>query len=215
MTNSEHTLATVGHELRTLVTLIMANIDILEMEKGKSEWIDDIREECNRSSFLINKIMEGSQQQLPPGTQTNVSAQVKRMARFFRPLGKEKNLSLHCDIAEGVYSHADRSDIVQVLSVLFGNAVKYCDLGGSISVNLRQTEEDHFTLSISNDFADASSAHTAQFFDAFYREPHPDEKGKGFGLGLAIAKDIVLSYSGSIEATANGAESKITLLVSL
>lgn len=215
MSNSEHTLSTIGHELRTLITLILANVDILEVENGKSEWIDDIREECNRSSFLINRIMEGSQQPLSPGTQTNVSSQVNRMARFFRPIGKEKHLSLHCNVDEGVYSHIDRSDVVQILSVLFGNAVKYCDPSGSVSVKLKQTEPDHFQFEISNSYEDAASADTDRFFELHYREPHPNEQGKGFGLGLNIAKDLVMSHGGSIEANADADRKTVTLTVVL
>lgn len=211
--SNEYTISAAGHELRTLLALILANVDILEMENGKSEWIDDIRTEGARASNLINKVVEMAHAPAEEDSRTvervNVSKQLARSARLFKPLIAERNLTLSCDIKEDVYSQVDHSELINALSVLIGNASKYCDEGGFIKISLGQ-ESDKARFVISNSYAHADSAETERFFERFYRSPEARQTANGYGLGLAIANKIVRDNGGSITAHADSDAGIIT-----
>ena len=194
-----------SHELKTPLTLILANVDVLEMENGPDELIDDIREEGQQMTRIVNKMVTLSQ--LEEGEWTlsistvNLSPIVDRALEHFKPLAHNRGLKASRDIEEDVYVDVDEGEIKQVLFILLDNAIKYCDEGGTVTARLRSAGKGA-ELVIENSYAEAANAEISRFFDRFYRAEKSSATVEGDGLGLTLALMSVKKHGGSINAYA-------------
>ena len=129
-----------NHELKTPLTLILSNVDIVESEVGKNEWLDDIRSEGERMSKLIRQLgtlsrMDEDAASLSADT-FDLSATALDVLSEFEGLAVLKNKSLFSSIEPSVLYKGDEELIRKLISVLLDNAIKYCDSGGQISIVL-------------------------------------------------------------------------------
>lgn len=182
-----------NHELKTPLTLILANLDIAEAELGKNEWLDDIRTESRQMNDLVCRLVslartdEGQNQ--PVLQNVHISEVCAESVAYFRALAECKALRLTSDLAPDVACKWDEAALRQILSVLLDNALKYCDGGGEISVTLKK-EHRHPVLWVENDFVEVSSLPLDRLFDRFYRADKARTGGNGFGIGLSLAKAL-------------------------
>ncbi len=189
-----------NHELKTPLTLIRTNLDILESEVGPNEWLTDIREESKIMTGLVNQLValarmdEEGQQLEKEGFSLSdaVADTVSMFAIHAQAAGKK----LICEVPEGISYHGNEASIRQLVSILMDNAVKYCDAGGTIRVKL--AGEKHPVLQVDNSYAAVGKTDLQKLFDRFYRVDQARTYGSGFGIGLSLAKSIVESHKGSI-----------------
>lgn len=123
-----------NHELKTPLTLILSNLDILESELGKNEWLEDIRGEGERMRLMIDQLvalsrMEERQDHLVREP-FDLSAAVADTVSEFQTLAAERDKGLRADLQPGLTYEGDEGLIRRLVSVLLDNAVKYCDPGG-------------------------------------------------------------------------------------
>ncbi len=189
-----------SHELKTPLTLIRTNIDILEGDIGKSEWLSDIREETIIMSELVNKMVslarideEATKLDL---SEFNLSNLLIEVATAFNSAAIRSGKVLTVNIEETVIYHGDEGGIRDVISILLDNAIKYCDSGGNIKLSL--TGGKHPTFEAENDFSAVESLELSRLFDRFYRADKARTSGTGFGIGLSMAKAIVEKHGGEI-----------------
>ncbi len=195
-------ITNANHELKTPLTLIRTNLDILESQLGPSEWITDIREESLLMSELVNRMVllarmdeegtapERKEFSLTDAVEDTVSAFLLSIERS----GKQLISSIH---PSSVYL-GDEAAIRQVVSILMDNALKYCDDGGEIRVTL--AGDHHPILTVENSYAAVDGVELDRLFDRFYRADKARTYGSGFGIGLSMAKAIVEKHRGSIVA---------------
>lgn len=191
-----------NHELKTPLTLILANLDIVESEFGKNEWLDDIRSESERMGSLINELavlasMDESQSR-PQGVLFDLSQVVEEVQSEFVPLAQKRNLSLESRIESGVELFGDEAAIRKLLSILFENATEYCDDNGEIFVSL--SKKKHIVLSVENTFEKVGELELERLFDRFYRADKARTYHGNFGLGLSIARSVAENHGGGISA---------------
>ena len=191
-----------NHELKTPLTLILSNLDILESEFGKSEWLDDIRSEGERMGLLINQMvtlsrMDESENRLL-SARFDLSDLVADTVAEFRPLADERGLSLWVKLEPGLPYRGDQELIRRLVAILMDNAVKYCDPDGTIRVELFRRR--HPVLLVENDYAAVDSLQLDRLFDRFYRADKARTFSGSFGVGLSIARSILRSHHGSISA---------------
>ncbi len=191
-----------NHELKTPLTLILANLDIIESELGKSEWIDDIRVEGNRMSLLINRLLTLSrmdeQGKAAEFSLFNLSDAVYDTTCEFEAAAKSNGKVIFYNIAKDITVKGDEGMIRQMTGILLDNAVKYCDLGGVISVSL--TPGKHKVLTVENAYKDVDSVELGKLFDRFYRADKARTSSNSFGIGLSIAKSVMQTHGGDIKA---------------
>ena len=191
-----------NHELKTPLTLIMSNIDIVEAELGKSEWLDDIKAEGERMSNLINKLVALSRMdESKPDIQNeefDLTNTVYDVASEFVQMADSNNNILYCIAKPGVVYKGDEALIRQLLSILLDNAVKYCDSDGDIHVEMSKKRYPFIT--VENTYADVDNVELDKLFDRFYRADKARTYNGGFGIGLSIAKEIVNKHGGEIYA---------------
>ncbi|MCD7767269.1 MAG: HAMP domain-containing histidine kinase [Oscillospiraceae bacterium] len=196
-----------NHELKTPLTLILTNIDIVEQELGHSEWLDDIRAEGKRMSELVghltalSRLDEGD---LPvEKTVFSFTEVCQDTVSEFSALIDQKQLRLTALIQPNVSYCGEEAAIRRLVSILMDNAVKYCDPAGSVMLSLEKKR--HPVLVVENTCQDVASLELDRLCDRFYRADRARTAGTGFGIGLSLAKAIAAAHHGSIRAYQAGA----------
>jgi signal transduction histidine kinase len=192
-----------NHELKTPLTLILANLDIIEADIGKNEWLDDIRAEGERMNALVKQLvmltrMDEEKTEVSIST-FSLSDAVNDTVSDFQTLAEENRKPIFADVQQGISYTGEEEGIRRVISILLDNALKYCDEGGSVSLSL--TAKRHPTVCIENTFAEVDNIELDKLFDRFYRADKARTFSGGFGIGLSIAKAIVeKQHHGEINA---------------
>ncbi len=193
-------ITNANHELKTPITLIRTNLDILESEIGENEWLADIRDETLIMSDLVNKMVSlariDEENIKLEKILFNLSKAVTDTASIFEAAMKKNGTRLITDIEAGSYYVGDEDSLKQILSILLDNALKYCDKNGVISVRL--TGGKHPLLEVENDCMNVGELELSRLFDRFYRADKARTYGTGFGIGLSMAKAIVEKSGGKI-----------------
>lgn len=191
-----------NHELKTPLTLILSNLDIVESELGKNEWLDDIRSEGERMGLLINQLVTLSRMDESTDSvmreEFNLSSAVADTVSEFESLAEERGHTLTSSISPSVYYYGDESLIRRLTAILLDNAIKYCDAGGNIQLSL--TCRRHPVLTVENTYQDVDKLELNRLFDRFYRADKARTFSGSFGIGLSIAQSIVKSHKGNIVA---------------
>ena len=191
-----------NHELKTPLTLILANLDIAESEIGQNEWLDDIRTEGKQMAELVGKMVTlcRMDEEKPPLEKREFSLTdvVRDTVSEFEPLAVEKGKALSADVADGILYTGDEGAIRRLMAILLDNAVKYCDAGGDISVSL--SGKKHAVLTVENTFGSVDDTKLENLFDRFYRSDKARTSGSGFGIGLSIARATVEAHKSDISA---------------
>lgn len=191
-----------NHELKTPLTLIMANLDIAEEELGKNEWLDDIRAEGHRMTELVNQLVVLSRmdEENRVLNLTNVAfgKMVSDTVTEFEPLALSRGKTIGSGIDADIVYYGDETLLRQLVGILLDNALKYCDQGGDIVVDLRRG--GRIVLTIENTYASVGEVELHRLFDRFYRADKARTFTGGYGVGLSMAKAIVEKHKGSITA---------------
>lgn len=208
-----------GHELKTPMTIISADADLAEMEFGENQWISDIRRQAQRLTGLTNDLIYLSRmEEEQPKLQLidfPLSDVTEEMAQSFQSLAKsqEKEFSLH--IQPMLSFHGDEKAIRQLLSILLDNALKYSPTGGRLELRLEK-QGRMILLTVSNTSAQPMEQDKlSHLFDRFYRtDQSRNSQTGGYGLGLSIARSVVLAHKGKIRAESLDGET-LTVLIHL
>ena len=191
-----------NHELKTPLTLILANLDIAEAELGNNEWLDDIRSEGLRMAELVNQLVALSRMdeegQTLHITEVALGALVADTVAEFEVLTEERGKTLTADIDSQLICHGDQALLQRLVGILMDNAVKYCDAGGEINVTLHRNRR--VILTVENTYAAVEEIELPRLFDRFYRTDKARRFTGGYGVGLSMAKAIAEKHKGEIIA---------------
>ncbi|MBQ8409397.1 MAG: HAMP domain-containing histidine kinase [Clostridia bacterium] len=191
-----------NHELKTPLTLILANLDIAEAELGENEWLNDIRSEGHRMTELVNQLVSLSRMDEDERglreAELSVSEIVSDTVSEFEALSAHRGKLLRSQVSEGILCRGDEALLRRLVVILLDNAVKYCDEGGEIEVTLRKRR--HIVLTVENTYGAVDGIALDRLFDRFYRADKARTYTGGFGVGLSIAKSIVSKHRGEISA---------------
>lgn len=193
-----------GHELKTPLTIIDADAEVLEMDIGENEWLTDIRSQTKRLAELTNSLIQLSRMEEQPQFEKiefPLSDLAEETADGFQTLAKTQNKELRCNIQLMLSMNGDQKSIRQLISILLDNAVKYSNDGGRIELTLEK-QKNLIRLSVFNTADSVPRGSLAHFFDRFYRaDQSRNSKTGGYGLGLSIAAAIVSAHKGKIAAS--------------
>ena len=191
-----------NHELKTPLTLILANIDIAEAELGKNEWLDDIRSEGHRMTELVDQLVALSRMD-EEGQPLNITEVafgdlVADTVAEFESLAKERGKAITASVDKEISYLGDEALLHRLVGILMDNAIKYCDQDGDISVTLRRGRR--VMLTVENTYAAVDELELNRLFDRFYRADKARKFTGGYGVGLSMAKAIVENHKGEITA---------------
>ena len=191
-----------NHELKTPLTLIRTNLDIMETEIGANEWLTDIREEAKIMTELVNRLVSLARMDEDNTTLSkesfSLSEAVLDTVSVFAQQINQQQKRLLTDIPDDIDYHGNEASLRQLISILMDNAVKYCDPDGMVRVVLRGGK--HPSIMVDNSYTAVDSMELDRLFDRFYRGDKARTYGGGFGVGLSIAKAIVEKHHGEIRA---------------
>ncbi len=195
-----------NHELKTPLTLIRTNLDIMETEIGANEWLSDIREEAKIMTELVNRLvslarMDEDNTKLTKEPFSLSEVVLDTVSAFAQHISNQQKRVL-TDVPDHINYHGNEAAIRQLISILMDNAVKYCDPEGMIRVTLRGGK--HPIILVDNSYMAVGSIELDRLFDRFYRADKARTYGGGFGIGLSIAKAIVEKHHGEIRAFSLG-----------
>lgn len=196
-----------GHEIKTPLTIIRANVDILEMEFGeRNECLEDIQLQTQRLTQLTNDLvllarMEESENNMQM-IDFPVSEIVAEEVMPFRTLAQTQDKQFICDIQPTLTMNGNAKAIRQLVSLLMDNALKYSPARGTISVTMEQSGKS-ISLTVYNTTEEAISREDLNHvFDRFYRaDASRNSESGGYGIGLSVAKAIVTAHAGKIQAS--------------
>lgn len=198
-----------GHEIKTPLTIINANADILEMEFDQpNESLIDIKEQTKRLKTLTEDLvmlsrMEEAEQSMPK-IEFPISEVVAETANSFKPLAENENKEFICNIEPMLTLNGNDKTIRQLVSIFLDNAFKYSEAYGTVAITLAQQSRS-IVLSVYNTVTGTVDSEQLKYvFDRFYRtDSSRNSETGGHGIGLSIAKAIVSAHGGKIKATTN------------
>ena len=203
-------VADASHDLKTPLTVIMANNDILlshpEKTVGEQEkWLESTQQEAEYMSSLINKMLELARtDSLLDKIQledVNISEVVEKAVLQLEPVAFESGVIIQGDITRDVVLESNSTEFYKLTQILIDNAVKYAPKNSIVMVSLTKAKKD-VTLSVNNKGDAIPAEQLEHIFDRFYRTDDARTKG-GFGLGLSIAKNVANALGGEIFATSD------------
>lgn len=204
-----------GHEIKTPLTIINANADMLEMEFDEpNESLIDIKEQTKRLKALTEELvmlsrMEETEQNIPK-IEFPISEVVAETANYFKPLAENENKEFICNIEPMLTLNGNDKAIRQLVSIFLDNALKYSETHGTVSITLAR-QNRFIVLSVYNTVTGNVDPEQLKYvFDRFYRtDSSRNSETGGHGIGLSIAKAIVTAHGGKIKATTNDGKSFI------
>lgn len=207
-----------GHEIKTPIAIIQADSEVLALESGENEWIQDIQHQIRRLSSLTNDLIYLSRMEEDQGREKflplSLSQVVTETAQAFQTMAKSQNKSFTIDVQPGLAMEGEEKALGQLVSVLLDNALKYAPEGGKIALALAR-QGKYFRLTVENTAQGITKELLENLFDRFYRgDVSRDSSQGGYGIGLSIARAVVQAHRGKISAAAKG-EDKLLIAVLL
>ena len=199
-----------SHELKTPLSVISANAEVLEQEIGENEYLGYIRSEVKRTDSLVSSLLTLARM--------DRNAQKAEMKRFdlsralldvtlpFESTVYEAGKSLEYDIPDRIDCVGNEEMIKQLAVILLSNALKYSDDGGRISISLKARGRQR-EIRVFNTGPAITPEDQEKIFDRFWRaDPAHGRESGGHGLGLAIARSIVDTHRGKIAVESHEGE---------
>ncbi len=204
-------ISDAAHELKTPLTAIKADLEVtlrsknLELSEAKDA-MNRTLEEIDSLSAITANLLATSKHELVDSYKKDINIfqlnnLINKVAKKYAAITKEKNIRIIENLAD-VKIKGDQKDIEQVLNNIIDNAIKYSKDDSSINIVLTQNNKKA-EVKIEDEGVGIAEKDLAHIFDPFYRADISRTKSKteGYGLGLAISKDIIESYGGKIEVT--------------
>ena len=203
-------VADASHELKTPLTVILANNNIMMSHKDSTvaderQWLESTEEEANHMKKLIDNMLflaksDAGETKVQLST-VDFSEMAEACALNFEPVAFEKEIMIDTDIESGITLEGDATQLNQLVHILVDNAVKYADPGTTVTIRL-QKHGDKVEFSVNNKGTPIPKEDIEHIFDRFYRA-EKSRTTKGYGLGLSIARRITEGMNGKILVESN------------
>ena len=204
-------VADASHELKTPLSVIMANAELMQNEDTNEEdrrkYSGNILGVTYQMRTLVENMLEMAR--VDNGTvkmqfdQVDFSQLVSDAVLSFQLLYEEKGMALQWEAPEGISLQGSEQHLYQVMDVLLDNALKYSAPGEAVRVNLLSSGR-HCLLSVASSGEPISGEDLKKIFKRFYRADKARAMNGSYGLGLSIAEAIVAAHKGKIWATSEG-----------
>ena len=196
-------IADASHELKTPLAVIMASSDSIKVNKDSIKYLDNIKFETERMNKLISNLLELSKLENAKKIERkdeNISKIVEKIALTFEPIAFEETIQIKTDIEKNTSFKCNKDDIEKVISILLDNAIKHSNKNTSIEVSLHKIK-NNICIKVINEGNEIKKGEEELIFERFFRsDKSRNRDANRYGLGLAIAKNIINLHDGTIKA---------------
>lgn len=209
--SKERFVADASHELRTPISVIMLSADALESspddESFRKQTVQDIKEETLKMSGLVENLLFLARSDASRVKMTtehfSMTELIHRELSGFDKIAQSKDIQLRRDIPENLSLSGDKKLISSVITILVDNAIKYTPENGVVTVSCSRegsAAKARLVFVVADSGIGIPQTELKRIFDRFHRlDSSRSRSSGGYGLGLAIAKEIVLLHDGTIE----------------
>lgn len=200
-------VADASHELKTPLTVILTNAELLQSKEYDSEkqgqFVSSILAMAGQMRGLVESLLELAR--VDNGTAKMTFSEIDYSCLLqdellpFEPVYFEKGLTLESTVPPGLRVRGSESHLRQVIDILLDNAAKYSTPGGTVTVTA-QRRSGHCLVSVVNPGQPIPREELKNIFKRFYRVDKARAMNHSYGLGLSIAESIVTSHGGKIWA---------------
>ena len=200
-------IADASHELKTPLSVIMASSEALEDNPNEVKWLNNIKSEANRMNILIKNLLELASLEKKETyilKEDDLSKVVELAVLTFDAKAYESDIKLESKIDSNIKFNFDTYSINELVEILLDNALKHADKKSTIVVSLKE-QGNNIILSVTDTGDIIPKGEEEKIFERFYRlDKSRSRKENRYGLGLAIAKNIVINHNGKISAESVG-----------
>ena len=204
-TKQKQFIADAGHELKTPIAVISANIDVLENEIKGNKWLEYIKTENQRMGDLVKDLLYLAKNDAGRNVNTfsefDFSNAVENSILPFEVIAFEAGKTLEFSVQKNIICYGDEKSLKQIFIILVDNAIKNSESGAKITVSAT-SENQKIIFKVRNTGAGIPKDELEKIFLRFYRSDSSRvRKTGGYGLGLAIARAIAEDHNGTLTAT--------------
>lgn len=199
-------IADAGHDIKTPLTVIGANVDLLEMEIGENECLNDIAEQTKHLGILTNELITLARSEKKENTLQKIDFPISEVtcevANAFRSAATLNGKLFVCNIQPMLTLHGNDRTYRQLLEILLDNAFKYSPDCSTVKLGLQRNGKS-LRLAVENETEEEiTKEQLERIFDRFYRiDSSRSSKSGGYGIGLSLAKSTVNAHNGKIQAS--------------
>lgn len=195
-------ITNAGHELKTPLSIISANNELIELETGESESTTAITKQISRMASMVKNLTLlarlDEEEKISSLKSFCISETLENVVDSISAVFKSKGIEVITDIQENVLYKGEEGLITQLFQVLLDNAVKYCI--SKVGIRLYEVSS-HIHIEIKNDAKEIPLGSLDYCFERFYRSSSSRaESIEGSGIGLSIANEIVNLHKAEIHA---------------
>lgn len=199
-------IADVSHDMKTPLTVILANTEIIKTRTGEDEetdkWLSSTKAEAERMRRLVDSMLELSSTEVSDEkivlSEISLSEISERTVLQMEAVAFEKSVLIESNIKKNVIIKGNEDRLSRLLHILIDNGIKYAKGGSVLRVSLAKGKR-FARLSVTNEGSYINEDDLPRLFERFYRGDKA-RSGGGFGLGLSIAKSLTESMGGTITA---------------
>ena len=200
-------ITNASHELKTPLTVISADLDLVEMDNGKSEWTESIRNQVERLTLMTKQLVDLSrlEEDEPsnyPFEDFSINEVCNNAINNFAPSFKKENILFSYNISGNLTMYGNKHLIDELVYIFLDNSLKYT--GGEKKSSyfvVSETSKGKIEFKFSNTLDKDDEIDIKQIMERFYRSP--SNKKEGSGVGLSIAQEIINKHRGKIKVDKN------------
>lgn len=213
--NQKIFVANISHDLKTPITIIRANADLIENEVKNKKSIKYIQQETEKLNHLVNEMLTLTRIDNTISKENfknfNFGDSLFDVVLPFESIAYEKGIKFNINIDESTNYFGNETNIQKLAEILIDNAMSYTAKGGIVDVDAYENSKA-VTLSVTNTGEPISDEKKEEIFDRFYRESKSREStGNHYGLGLSIASTIVKKHNGKISVESKNGKNTFTV----
>lgn len=209
--NQKRFITDASHEIKTPLTIIDANVEVIEVEHGEDEWTKSIRRQVQRMANLTQQLItlarldeEETQKQKSEFSLTDT---VRETVQAFEVLAETSGKMIETEVQDHVTMAGEERAIRQMMDLLMDNAIKYSLPESIIHVSLVKKGK-RIQLEVSNETERIPVGDLGRLFERFYRlDSSRNSETGGSGIGLSVVRAIVESHHGKIRAQSDDGKS--------
>ena len=212
--NQKRFITNASHELKTPLTIISADIDLIEMDNGKSEWTESVRDQVKRLNEMTNQLVTLSKLSEEdnsrfPFADFSVNEVCNKAVESFSSSFKKEGIKFSSNITGNLTMFGNKYLIDELIYIFLDNSLKYTGGDNKSSYFVVGEDKGKIQLRFSNTIDTDDEVDIKQIMERFYRSP--SNKKEGSGVGLSIAKEIIDYHKGKIDIDKN--DSTLTFVV--